>query len=240
VSGPAVHPRSIARLLPWLALAASGFSLAVLFHAGYWLPLRGGIVLLATLAVGAVLTVGVSRLSLLPRFMLLLYCLPFTVLLGYLLNPAFSWHYTEHGMNISRDPVVMRQLVAMGMIGLLGLYAGMRWAAIQRGARIRHGVATSRSASGETLADPIFYGLVPVAVLLSWLSAPRESIFEAVYAAEQSDALSATINFPAAYMLSYILIVVLLVDAERESSPARRRMKLMALGAATAYIVIVL
>jgi hypothetical protein len=168
------------------------------------------------------------------------YCMPFSVLLGYLLDLDFIWHYTSRGIEITRDLLVIRYLVMMGLIGLLGLLAGMRWATLATRDRPDPEEVVGPQRSGRTLADPVFYMLLPLAVLFSWVSAPPETILEAVYAVSQSDAVATQINFPAAYMLSYILLVVLLVDAERERSRTRRTAKLLATGVATAYIVIVL
>jgi hypothetical protein len=223
----------------WQLTAFSGLALAVLFHAGFALPLRTGIVAMALLTIWGIWTSRVSALSLLPRFMIVLYSLPFAVLVGYLMNPDYIWMFTPRGLDIIEDHLVIRQMVMVGLIGLLGLIAGMRWAALRRpGPGGAAPMIVQRS--NRTLSAPIFYALVPVAVLFSWLSAPPETILETTYASGQSDAVAATINFPAAYMVSYVLLVILFIDAERERRAAWRRTKFLAVGLATAYIVIVL
>jgi hypothetical protein len=131
-------------------------------------------------------------------------------------------------------------MVTVGVVGLFGLLAGIRWAGIRADGAPRAGDLAIIHRPGRTLAAPLFYALVPIAVLFSWLSSPPETILETTYGAGQSDAVASTINFPAAYMVSYILLVVLFIDAERERRPAWRRTKFLAVGLATAYIVIVL
>jgi hypothetical protein len=239
VSAATAPPRASGRLIGWLLLALTGLGLAIAFHAGFALPLRTGVVVLGAASTWAILRVRVTRLSLLPRFMLLAYSLPFSVLVGYLLNPAFTWHYTERGRNVLSDPMVVRQMITVGLVGLLGLLAGMRWAAL----RPPRGSTTPETAERRptrALADPVFYVLLPIAFAFSWISAPPETIFQAVYASGQSEAVSTQINFPAAYMLSYILLVILAIDAERERSARRRLVKVLALGVVVGYIVIVL
>jgi hypothetical protein len=232
-------PRGGIRALSALAIGGSGFVLAVAFHAGYVLPLTGGILLLAAASVVAIALIGVTRLSLLSRFMLLVYALPFSVLIGYLLNPEFVWHFTPTGRQITQDHEVIRVLTTMGVVGLLGLVAGMRWAAV-REPRAAAGTPMPEHRPGPTLMAPLFLVILFFAVVFSWLSTPPETIFEAAYSLEQSASVSESINFPAAYVLSYLLLIILVVDAERERSRSRRLAKLAAVGVAVAYIVVAL
>jgi len=233
------RPAIALRVLSWQWVAFSGLTLATVFHLGFALPLRTGIVAMAILTMWGIWSSRVSALSLLPRFMIILYSLPFAVLIGYVFNPDYIWMFTPRGLDIIDDRLVIRQMVMVGMIGLCGLLAGFRWAVLRR-PRADAADQTIVQRSGRTLSAPVFYALVPVAVLFSWLSAPPETILETTYASGQSDAVATTINFPAAYMVSYVLLVILFIDTERERRPAWRRTKFLAIGLATAYIVIVL
>lgn len=240
-SKPFARPRIALRVLSWQVLVFSGLALAVLFHLGFAFPLRTGIVLLALLTLWGIWTTRTSGLSLLPRFMIAVYSLPFSVLLGYIINPDFMWIFTPRGMEISADLLIIRQMATVGMVGLLGLLAGIRSVAVFRPHNARTGgEPTILHRPSRTLAAPVFAVLLPVSIFFSWLSAPPETIFEAAYASGQSGAVAASINFPAAYMVSYILMVILFIDAERERGGAGRRTKFLAIGLGTVYIVVVL
>ena len=237
---PALSPTGIRRVTSSLVLTSAGLLLALCFAAGFQLPLRTGVVLMAALTLWGLVTARVSVLSLLPRFMIVLYSLPFAVLLGYVMNPDFIWIFTPRGMEVIEDRLVVRQMVMVGLIGLLGLLAGIRWANLRRRDDGEPSARMIEHRPSRTLSPPLFFAFVPVAVLLSWLSAPSETIFEVQYATGQSETVATIINFPAAYLASYILLVILFIDAERERRTPRRRMKFLAIGLATVYIVIVL
>jgi len=237
---PRANSRAIRRSLPFLALVGAGLALSLFVHVGMLLPLRTGVVLTATVTLWGAWSSRVSTLSLLPRFMILVYSLPFAVLFGYVINPDFIWMFTPRGLEIISDQLVIRQMVMVGLIGLLGLLAGIRWASIRIGGNAAFVDRAIVHRPSQTLAAPVFYALIPIAILFSWLSAPPETILETTYATGQSDAVASTINFPAAYMVSYILLLILFIDAEREKRSSWRRTKFLAIGLATAYIVVVL
>ena len=74
---------------------------------------------------------------------------------------------------------------------------------------------------------------------MSWIYAPRTSIFEEMYAAEGTEGLYQDLNFYGAFLASYIVFVLLFVDAEC-SRPAARRWKQLAVLGTTLFILIFL
>jgi hypothetical protein len=229
-----------ARVLRWVVLTCFGSALAVLFHVGFTFPIRVGVVLFVLITTAGVFLVRVSMLSLLPRFMIFIFSLPFSVLFGYLLDPDYAWMYTPRGMEIIQDPMVIREMLTVGLVGLLGLVSGIQLAGLRYrswGAGQRLDATPPR---GRALDPLVYVVLCVVSVILSWMSAPPNTIFEAAYAGVGPESVAASVNFPAAYLLSYILAVMLVLDAEREGLTARRRFKLAVLGVTVIYIVIVL
>src|SRR6266480_2449526 len=91
-----------------------------------------------------------------------------------------------------------------------------------------------------TLTIRVFAALVALSVGISWLSAPAETIFQRAYMTDQAATAAARVNFAAASLVSYILLVVLAINVERDTDRASRRKKLVALAIGVAYVVIVL
>jgi hypothetical protein len=216
----------------------AGVIVGAAFEAGVTADVVPGVIIFMGLTLLALILANLSTLSLLPRFLIGLYALPFSALLGYLFNPDFAWVFTPRGYEIIQDRLVVRQMIAIGTVGLCGLAAGFRAAAFNGKAQGRPVGQESRAA--QTLGPVVFFGLVAVAVGLSWLSSPQETIFQKAYMTDQAATAATRINFPAAALVSYILLVALAIDIERDRDAITRRKKLFIFGLGTAYVVIVL
>lgn len=223
-------------LLRVVLVGALGSALAVLFHQGVLLPRNAGIVVLLTAAALGIKAGRLSQMSLLPRFMIVVYTLPFTALTGYLLSDRFIWTTSARAFTLSQEPLLLDHMLAVGLIGLVGLITGILAAGLKPGP---HTVQLPRIV-GRTLAVPAFAILLSAAVFFSWLSAPPETIFQGAYAYGQSASAAGRVNFPAAFLLSYVLLIALAIDTERESDAGHRRLKVVFFVATVSYIVIVL
>lgn len=222
-----------------LALAVAA---TVAFHAGILPPIRVGTTILFALGMWGLFWLRVGPVSLLPRLLTLLFILPFSVLLGYFGDPEFVWMRTPRGMEVIEDAEVVSGMLLVGIIGLLALLSGFLLSKVVRGpfaptyprSDTRPPVGTFRG-----LDLLVFFLLLALALGLSALSAPSGTIFEAGYRSlEQGQALAEEVNFPAAGLASYLVLVLLLVDAERESSKAWGRLKqLLAIGAVGIVVV---
>jgi hypothetical protein len=208
------------------------------FEAGFYLPLVPAVLLMATIAIVGIVVARVSRLSLLPRFLILLYAMPFSALLGYLFSPDFAWVFSPNGYDIIQDHLVLRQMIAIGTVGLCGLVAGVR-ASTYRGVRPPR-LDVRQPVAARTLSAGVYTGLVALSVAISWMSAPAETIFQKAYMTDQAATAAASVNFAAASLVSYILLVLLAIDIERDTSAASRRKKMTVLAIGVAYVVIVL
>jgi hypothetical protein len=235
---PVQEQRFLSFALSCGSFIALGVILGAAFEAGFTLDVVPGVIMFVGLTVLALMLANVSTLSLLPRFLIGLYALPFSALLGYLFNPDFAWVFTPRGYEIIQDRVVVRQMIAMGTVGLCGLAAGLRAASYRSSSRIRPVLPEAHAA--QTLGPMVFLGIVVVAVWLSWLTTPQETIFQKAYMTDQAATAATRINFPAASLVSYILLVALAIDIERDGNVVTRQKKLLILGVGTAYVVIVL
>src|SRR5688572_31936529 len=199
------------------------------------LPLSWGVLFLGGLATWGIVTQSVTRFSLLPRLMILLYAVCFSVTIGHLFDPYYVWWHTPAAIALIRNEAISQAMLAVGIVGLLGLLTGLHLA--QAFVRRMPDVPVEHV---QTLGPLVFTGGALVAVLLSWVVAPSATIFVKAYNTGGSAVVAAPMNFNAAGLLSYVLIVLLVIDAERDHVTRRRRFKYAVTASATAFIVVVL
>jgi hypothetical protein len=213
---------------------------ALLFTLGVYVPLQVAVAGLFLLAGWGLACVRLTRLSLLPRLMIVLYAMPFSVTLGYLGSSDYTWWWTPTVQALLGDQVLVEQMMAIGITGLAALLAGLK---VIEARRVREedldDADTETASPGKALDALAFVAALGLATALSWVYAPRTTIFEEAYAAEGTEGLSQTLNFYGAFLASYILLVLLFVDAEY-SRPVARRWKRLAVLGTTLFILIFL
>jgi len=209
-----------------------GAVVAGVFESQWFPPLELTVLGLAALGLVGGLTVRTSELSPLPRLFILLYLTPFSVMAGYLWNPNFVWITAPNCTALCQNRVLINQMLLIATAGLCGLMAGfdavpLAW---RRGlGRIPDEAPTRRP---RTLSLPVAITTVLAAVMLSWLHAPARTIFSAPYTAGISTDLRA------AYLISYLLLILMSVDAERDVFGSRsRKIKTRVLAVAVTFIV---
>lgn len=225
--------RVVSSLSGGTAFLAVGAFLSLLFRAGFLLPAAASAIVLSVAAAWGLFGRWSDGASLLPRFMLLLYILPFSALIAFVIVRDVVWWDTEAASGLVLDPRVTADMAMVGLVGVCGLLAGFRfgeWPSTPRRSPIEW---------ERPLGVGVFTLLLAGAGALSWWTArgaaSRTSYFtDALEAATAGDAGSSL------YLVSYTLIVVLLLDAMREHRSLHRRFKLGALLAVCTYVVVVL
>lgn len=217
------------------SIAAVGFGLlavwcAALFALGVYPPLQIAILGLFGLAGWGLWSVRLTQLSLLPRLMIVLYMMPFSVTLGYLGSSDYTWWWTPAALALLSDHVLIEQMMAIGITGLAALLAGLKAIEASRVGERDLADAAAVESPRRTLDAIAFVAALALATALSWVYAPRTSIFEEMYAAEGTEGIYQDLNFYGAFLASYILFVLLFVDAEYSRPAARRWKRLGVLG----------
>ena len=216
--------RSFAHLISALWLSVMAMVVGGFFAFGRMLPLEWSVVFLGGLAAWGLLTQSLTRLSLLPRLMILLYSVCFMVTIGHLFDPYYVWWHTPAAIALIRNQSVSESMMTVGIVGLLGLLTGFQ---LTRVFPTRTGGPPSRHV--QTLGRLAFVTGCLLAVLLSWVVAPASTIFVKAYNSGGSAIVAAPMNFNAAGLLSYVLVVLLVIDAERDQLTRRRRFKNVAI-----------
>jgi hypothetical protein len=194
---------------------------------------RSSVIILASATLLAVFFARTSSMSLLTRLSITLYALPFSATIGYLFDPQFFWWQTPYARQLMGDERTMRILLATGFVGLAGLMFGISVGSLKRNYRPR--VEQDRRVLGLIG----FTAFIVLALFFSWLSAPTKTIFQLAYASEGSAGVATSLNFNAAYLVSYVLLAAAYLDAERSSRFLRRAKFIMVLLAAI-YVVVFL
>jgi hypothetical protein len=211
------------------ALVGFGFTLDLI------VPLEPAVVIFGALSVWGIFNQSVTRLSLLPRFMVLLYSVCFSVTIGHLFAPDYLWWRTPAAIALIRDEYVSADMMSVGTVGLLGFLAGIRL--VQAFSTLPQPQVLRRT---PTLGPAATVFAACSAVLLSWVVAPKATIFTAAYNTGGAAIVAAPMNFNAAWLLSYVLIVLMFIDLEREPSATLRSFKRWWIAGAVAFIVIFL
>ncbi len=197
----------------------AGVMLVVAFEEGHLLPAQWSVGLLFGVTLWGLWQTRLSLLSPLTRLMILLYFLPFLTCLGYLFDPNYTWWYTPLSIEYMSSPGVTPGMLMVGLIGLLGLLAGM-WLARARAPR--HLPQFQAMQPSRTLNPFAFCALLGMAFFFSYINTPTETIYSAVYSA--ATGLAGQFNFNAASLVAYTLLVALYIDSEREIG--RRQLRL--------------
>lgn len=230
------HRRSA---IAWLIV---GVVLASLFAGGYLPPYRGAILLLATLTVTGVVSLRLTQLSILSRLFVVLFSLPFSATVGCLFDVNFRWMCAPNIVALSRDHAIMSKMLTMAAVGLCGMMAGLEFIAMFAGRFEPTAVRLRRSnhAPAKTLGWPGFAALLGISFCLSWIHAPQKTIFEAAYYSVDARSSLET-GLRSSCLVSYLILILLYIDAEREALSQRiRRRKFIALAVVATYIVVVL
>jgi hypothetical protein len=212
---------------------------AALFLLDVYVPLPFAIVGLFLLAGWGLTSVRLTPLSLLPRLMIVLYVMPFSATLGYLGSSDYAWWWTPAAVALLSDRVLIEQMIAIGITGLLALLAGLKAIEAMRVTDASSVGIASVGPPGRTLDAITFVAALGLATALSWVYAPRTSIFEEMYGAEGTEGLYLDLNFYGSVLASYLVFVLLFIDAEY-SRPMVRRWKRLGVLATTLFTLVFL
>lgn len=215
--------------------------MAAAFQADALPPLRVTVLIFASLTVFALYAVRVVELSVMTRLFIVLFSIPFSATLGYLINPEFVWTLGGNREALCLNHELINQMLLTAVVGLCGLMAGIEFIT----GRFKTGLRTA-SPDGDldrrpTLQAPVFFVLLLTALYFSWLHSPAKTIFEAAYDTLASGShrdVRAGVN--GAYLISYLIIIFLSVDLELELSVPLRRFKAIGLYGVLGYIIVVL
>lgn len=223
------------RTSSWLA-TTGGLAVAgtLLFEIGWSPPVWVSLSLFAAGFAATTFAFQLSRGSLLSRYFVALYALPFVHLMEYVFN---DWDYFA-GQGLiwglapnayQRDPLTIERMAFIGAIGCLALVTGIL-------VHSRRGEPSSSYVERRSLNLLGAAVLAVLALIFSWASAPTQTIFEAAYTTGVAPLEG--VNFNASSIVAYVLCSFIFVDAAFETSRSLRLTKRL-LGLASLSIILV-
>jgi len=211
-----------------------------LFYRDLFFPLWLSVVLMALVAFYVMQQYTAKRMGALMALLFLCYLLPFIHIPEYLWYdydaPEPSFGFGELASNpYMFDPSIIRLTAMLGATGALGIAFGCSLC------RIRPVVAPNRVPnhgvhSARSMSMPVWFCWVLAGICLSIISAPRETMFEAAYAATKG--FSDAINLSSAWLASYITVNYAFVDALLERDSKKRQLKVGLTFAVAAYLAV--
>ncbi len=220
------------RSLAWVLL---GSLHAAAFSSGIFPPLELTVVILAVLVAMSIVSLHVVKLSLMSRFFIVLYSLPFTATLGYLFDAEFIWTRSANVQPLCLIPELINVMLVMAIVGLCGLLTGIEatnWFYCRFPARVSE--TKGITDLSRTFSLPVTAILLGVSIYLSALHSPAKTIFEEPYAIRSGAKLNGS------WMISYMILILLYLDFERELPGRRRLWKVLGYSATVSYIIVVL
>ncbi|MDP6720274.1 MAG: hypothetical protein QGF59_16555, partial [Pirellulaceae bacterium] len=221
--------------------ALFGIGMAICHFFGVFFPLPLMVVLFYASSIFALVTTKCTRFSILPRLMILLYALPFSATIGYVFDSDYTWSLSPALLDLCSEPELNSRMLLVAQIGLCGLVCGMHLCVAFLGDRGDFSASRNRESH---VARPIsiwaFLVFLLLALVFSKMHSRPKTIFEAGYASDEQGVSEANeSNMNSAFLISYLILILLFVDAEREPIDSRqRRTKFRLIFATTAYIVV--
>lgn len=224
-----------------LAWLTGGVFLAAMFSTGQLPPLVATVPLLGVLSIVAMLSLKVTELSVMSRLFVLLFSLPFGATVGYLFDKDYVWWATPTNILLCQNHLLVNQMLMMVVVGLCGLIFGIELMAANMATQRRRPVKQIDPASIRSLPLLPVWVLLAIAFVLSWLHAPTETILVAQYASDAAGGgLDKDTGLNSSYLISYLILILLWVDSERDPRPRIQFLKRAAFAAVLGYIVVFL
>lgn len=209
--------------------------ICVLYELDYIFPLSVSVSLFTTSVCYGLFKVKASRLPLLTRMLIILYSLPFMHSFEYLwsddiYNREILWGLTSNFYN--KDIEIIKRMTMVGMIGVAGLVAG--FLAVKTFAR----PVKILNSNPAGLKLPAFGFIAFLSLFFSWINAPAETLLTAAYTQSESLITGAGVNFNAAWVISYVLAALLMIDVLLEHND-RIKYKKKILALVTMSIIVI-
>jgi hypothetical protein len=224
--------------IPLIVLWTFGLTAVGLFHADVYFPIWLSVSVLAFLSYYLLQRYRKNQVGLLMLLVWLVFAMPFIHI------PPYMW------FDFSQTPILLWGLVAnpymtdhrvieltamIGAVGGLGVLLGVSLS----NSLIVPDFGENPDGSKRmyrTMALPIWLFWVAIGVVLTALSAPKETVFEAAYT--QSVSALDTAHFDSAWMMSYVILSFAFCDTLLEHNHSLKNLKVIIIGLAIVLVIV--
>ncbi|KAF0192546.1 MAG: hypothetical protein FD165_709 [Gammaproteobacteria bacterium] len=168
-----------------------------------------------------------SRVGVLTLLLFAVYALPFIHVIPYLwfdfdaTPPPVMWGLAVNPYMTDKSVIELMSMI--GAVGATGFVFGALLGRVRRPTGMENNESISWGNTTKTLSLPVFLVWIVVSIALTWVSAPKETIFTAAYT--QSEPININWGFSAAWMVSYAVLTFALADAMFEFRPGIGKLK---------------
>jgi len=210
----------------------------IYFHADIYFSIWISVLIALTVVLYFLYQLKTKKVGFMMTIILAVFLLPFIHIPPYLWFDFESSPLVLWGLAVNPYMVDETVIKLTAMIGATGA-AGMAFGISLVRSKIIHNTAinpdgTSHIFRSMGLEIWLFWLLFGVA--LSWISSPQETVFNAIYT--ESESLHANLNFSSAWMISYVILTFVFVDALIDPSHLRKTIKWKLVILSVAYVFI--
>lgn len=218
---------------------ALGIIAAIFFHGDIFIPIWMSVIAFVGVSLYLLQQFRRKRLGVLMLLLWVVYGLPFIHVVPYLwfdfygVGPLRLWILAVNSYLF--DEQIVRLTAMIGAVGGLGIALGV---SLNNNKIVRDTGLNCRGdlRRARTLSMPVWFVWVLLGVVFTWLSAPQDTIFTAVYTASKSILQGA--NFSSAWMISYVILIFAMCDAIMDRNPVRRLLKRQVILGAIVFVVV--
>jgi len=197
------------------------------FHERLYPPVILSVAVMAVVGWHLIISYKQSRVGPLTALLFVAYAMPFIHVVPYIWfdfdreSPLILWGLVINPYMTDRPIVELMSMI--GAVGAAGFAAGTSLLREKLSNGLRPGTMAYYWKFGRTLSMPVFFAWIGIAILLTWIAAPADTVFSARYT--ESTAIAEGIKFSSAWMFSYAFLVFALADSMFESSPKLGKLK---------------
>jgi hypothetical protein len=229
-----LHNGALVNLIFFLAAVFFSLSIQVLFIHDELLSLESLFIAFLFLMVSIIYASSRRLVGVLFIFYVVIYLLPFNHLAGYFIygfdDIRSTWTQNKKIIEHINDPHLVNLVVSIAVSAMIGIFAAIHSSFFL----IKKKESSKPITKSLSLAQYIF--LLTLATTLAWASMPADSILDVAYT--QSTARLSWFNFPSAWLVSYLVILLLYSDCV-SSNTKNTKVKWLFLMLVLFYLVVV-
>ena len=219
-----------------------GLASVAIFAFSIYFPVAVSVIFLTFISIFFAVKMQKKNIGILMPLMWLICALPFIHIIPYLWLSYDNTEILGIWWGLTVNPYMQNKEV-IELTGMIGVVTGLGFA-FGCSFLLRSGDKdeTPRGLPNKPMPHHLSFGVwiiwMLVGVLLSWLSAPQQNVFNAVYTL--SDSLIQNSNFASAWTISYVVLIFGFCDAILDEDVYRKHWKIGIFLCAISYVVIVL
>lgn len=219
-----------------------GLASVALFAFDIYFPVFVSVIFLVFISIFFLVSMQKKNIGILMPLMWLICALPFIHIIPYLWLSYENAELLGLWWGLLVNPY-MQNIEVIELTGMIGAVTGLGFAfGCSLLMRSRSKVDPTKKITSEKMTNYLPFGIwifwMLIGVFLSWLSAPKQDIFNAAYTLSES--LIQNLNFASAWTISYVILIFGFCDAILDDNIYRKRWKIYLFLCAISYVVFIL